>query len=366
MNIRYSFLLLVFHFCFVSNVFAQYKEGYVISNEEDTIRGYIQYLDWEVSPTFINFKTDLEAPIQKLGTDDIFSFAINSTNEYYEVKSIGLINIYQHDVFFNSPSVQPKEYGRVFLQIIIKGPEASLYKYVNEGLETHFYIQTPIIFQELTNYSYYENIEGKTYVVKRENYKEQLQSICINAAAFQSRLPAYTEAELIRYLEKYNSCFLGETIVYRSPRVRATVDPIVGVGYDDWFGGRLYTIGARVNFPKQHYNRFFRATANFVPGAQLESTKFNASLVSIGLGRYWGTGNIRPYLVPTLLLVTNMGKNESGGFLVTINAGISFRRQIELEVGHWNNFIALVMDGDFILPPSISLHYSPNFWKKKK
>lgn len=366
MNARNCLILLLIKFCFISNLFAQYKSGYIISNEEDTIRGYIQYLDWEINPDIINFKTKLNAPIQELSTDDIFSFSIDSTKEYFVVKSIGLINVYKDDVFLESPSIQPKEFKRVFLQTIIKGPEATLYRYVNEGLEAHYYIETPILFQELTNYSYYESIKGKTYAVKRENYKKQLQSICINAADFQSKLPAYTESELIRYLEKYNSCFLGETIIYRSPRAFATVDPVVGIGYDNWFGGTLYSVGARVNFPKYHYNRFLRTSINLVPGAQLESAKFNASFITIGLGRYLGTGNVRPYLVPTLLLATNMGKNESGGFIVTINAGVSFRRRLELEVGHWNNFLGLVMDGDFIFPPSITLHYYPDFWKKKK
>lgn len=366
MSARNYLILLLLKFCFISSAFAQYKSGYVITNEEDTLRGYIQYLDWEINPSHINFKTNPDSPVSEFNTDDIFSFSIDSTNEYYVVKSIGIINIYKSDMFFYSPSVQPKEYKRVFLQTIIKGPEATLYKYVNEGLETHFYIETPILFQELTNYSYYENIKGKTYSVKREDYKKQLQSICINAEAFQSTIPAYTESELIRYLERYNSCFLGETIVYRSPKIRATLDPIVGIGYDSWFGGGLYSAGVRINFPKHHYNRFFRATVNLIPGGQLESDKFNALLYTIGIGRYLGNGNIRPYLAPTLLLVTSTGKNESGGFLITINAGISFRRNIELELGHWNNLLGLVMSGDFILPPSISLHYYPDFWKKKK
>lgn len=369
---KYSLLLLV-HFCLFTNAFAQYKSGYVISNEEDTIRGYIKYEDWEASPSSIFFKTELNSPVKEFGTDDISSFAVDLVNEYYVVKSIGVFNIYKSDVFFESPSVKsPKEFKRIFLQTIIKGPEATLYKYVNEGLETHYYIETPILFQELTNYSYYENKGGITYSVKREDYKKQLSSICINSAIFRSDLPNYTEKELIKYLEKYNSCFTGETIIYRSPPVLPTWDPIVGIGYDHLFEGAVYSAGFRLNFAKHHYNRFLRVTVNLLPGIReeatfyREATKFTASVFTAGFGRYLGTGNVRPYLVPSLVLLTNLGKDQGGGFLVTVNAGISFRRQFELELGHWNNFLGLVMDGDFFLPPSVSLHYYPNFRKKKK
>lgn len=169
------------------------------------------------------------------------------------------------------------------------------------------------------------------------------------------------ESQLIRYLEKYNSCFLGETIIYRSPPVRVTWDPVVGIGYDNWVGGIAYSIGARINVPKIHYNRFFRGSINFAPRAQFDSSRPNSAIISLGIGRYLGMGKIRPYFVPAVIW-----EYGGGGSFVTINTGLSFRRQIELEVGHWNNIMGLLGFGKFIWPASVSLHYYPDFWKKKK
>jgi hypothetical protein len=362
-------LHLLFFLFFISleiNAQAQFERGFIITNEGDTLRGYVQYLDWEISPETILFRMERTSEDKQFSAGEIVGFSIDSVNECYVSKNIGVINLNSSQVFSMPPSLIPSHHKNVFLQTIIKGPEASLYKYVNDVGEEHFYIETPILFQELTNYSYYQYQDGRQYRARREDYKMQLASICINSDSFDGRIPNYNEKELIKYLEKYNSCFLGETIVYRSPVSPVVFDAMIGFGYDKFFDRFSYCLGVRASFPKQFHSRFFRAAISLVPGVPQEQKNGQKmrSRFSAGFGKYFGSGAIHPYFV----MSCDFFKKEGSGapFILTASVGVNYRRQFELEVGHWNNFAASMMKQSFFLPPSISLHYYPNFWKKKK
>ena len=367
MNIKgsfFSFLLLV---CFIKNVEAQYKSGFIVSNEGDTTRGYIQYLDWNISPEFILFRDNVNVQGQRFYADQLSAFSIDSTHEHFVGKKIGILDIYRSDEFGISPSMVPTKYKFVFLQTVLRGPEASLYKYVNSGVEEHYFIETPILFQELLNYSYYERVRGTTYHVKREDYKRQLTSICSNSIDFKSKLPNYSEKELIRYLEKYNSCFLGETIRYRSPPSPAILDAMAGIGYEKLLDKMSCTAGVRINFPKKNYSRFIRASLNLIPGVYRDAEEITALRGSFGIGRYFGGGDFLPYLFVSCDFYSNKSKVESS-ILLTANAGISYRRRFEIEIGHWNNFFSLLGKGEekepFFLPVGLHFHYYPNFKRK--
>ncbi len=51
-------LFLLFCILVYSNVFSQknYLPGYIINNEKDTIKGYINYRNWNINPKKISFR----------------------------------------------------------------------------------------------------------------------------------------------------------------------------------------------------------------------------------------------------------------------------------------------------------------------
>jgi hypothetical protein len=364
MKFSLHFFLFLFLIFLRLDAYAQFKKGTIITNEGDTLRGHVQYLDWEISPETIVFRKENTSEDLSFSAGDIAGFTVESENERYVSKSIGVIDINSNDVFPEPPSLIPSVYKKVFLQTIIKGPEASLYKYLNSVEEEHFYIETPILFQELTNYSYYRQQNGSYYRAKRDDYKRQLASICINSDNFDGRIPNYNEKELINYLEKYNSCFLGETIVYRSPNLPVLVDGVMGFGYDLLYEGLAYTVGGRISFPKQFYGRFLRFSVGLIPGVVELDGKKTKKILAAGFGKYFGAGDFHPYFVVSCSVFKH--EDFESKYALTASVGVNYKRQLELEVGHWNNFASLLSQDRFMLPPAVTLHYYPNFRKKKK
>lgn len=349
----------------------QYKDGYVVSAEGDTTVGQIKYLDWDESPDRILFKQAANDSEIEMTATQLQLFYINSTNERFVSKRIGEIAVYEKTEYGTKPSLSPTEFQQVFLQNILQGPEASLFKYVNEAKDEHFFIETPISFQELVNYSFMQKIDGKLYEVVIDKYKEQLTSICSNASNFKASTPKYQEAQLKSYLTKYNSCFLGETIVYKSENPKITFDLMLSGGVEDLRVEKrlpndfLFGAGVRINFPKNYYNRFARINLDFVPNSQTPEKKNMARFLSIGVGKYWGYGKFHPYIIFVSRVLMNKG-DVGKSDMVSINLGFNYKKQLEIEIGNWNNFIAPFYEKRFIYHPSIKIHYYLSLSRKNK
>jgi hypothetical protein len=90
MRLIYLSLLVIFP----SIIFAQsnYHDGYVLKNNGDTIKGYIDYREWMISPKSIDFKINKKDK-QRLQFDPttIKRFQINGLETY--VSYVGKISI---------------------------------------------------------------------------------------------------------------------------------------------------------------------------------------------------------------------------------------------------------------------------------
>src|ERR1700743_2234688 len=90
MRIVYLTLLVIFP----SIIFAQsnYHEGYVLKNNGDTVKGYIDYREWMISPKSIDFKIKKEDK-NRLQFDPatIRGFRINGMETY--ISYIGKISL---------------------------------------------------------------------------------------------------------------------------------------------------------------------------------------------------------------------------------------------------------------------------------
>ncbi|MBK7174130.1 MAG: hypothetical protein IPH84_13035 [Bacteroidales bacterium] len=79
---KFSFILICLTLSSVI-VFAQNKflPAYVIQNDGDTIKGYIEYKQWGQNPEKINFKADLLTQVEIFKPLDIKAFFVQ--NELY-------------------------------------------------------------------------------------------------------------------------------------------------------------------------------------------------------------------------------------------------------------------------------------------
>ncbi len=154
-------------------IFAQsnYHAGYVVKNTGDTVKGYINYREWDVSPTSIEFKTNkTDKNVIQFSTADTKAFQITGLETYIYYK--GLLSMDKTrfpelpDHFDTTRKVQT-----VFLRQLATGKYLTLY-YLNDYLKTRYFIaetgKEPV---ELKNYSYYNDDKEVIYVPV---YKRQL------------------------------------------------------------------------------------------------------------------------------------------------------------------------------------------------
>lgn len=331
------------------------------------MRGQIDNQDWEVSPDHIYFKENSASELTRIEAEQLETFFIESTNRRFVSREIGIVEVYKSNVFAERASLIPKKMDFIFLETILLGPQASLYKLINKNLDPHFYVETPFKFIELGSYSYFREINGSQYVETVEDYKKKLADICSSAPNFDQKLPSYTEEGLKKYLMKYNACFQAETILYNSEKRNTTFDLMLGGGAEllSYFRPTMvYGLGVRMNLPHKNYRRFVRVNTFFIPYKDVYGERATVKWVSLGVGSYFGNKKFQPYVY--LGVVDFLFGSDEGGIIpLTISAGISYKKMIELEVGHWCTPVPTFENNDVFQAPSITLRFHPVFFRNR-
>jgi len=157
MKLLFFTLLVVFPAIILAQ--PNYHEGYVIKNNGDTLKGFINYREWTYSPTSIEFKPGNGADVTKFDPGTIKSFQINGLENY--ISYAGLVsmneNIFPALPYRLDTTTQQKA---IFLKQLVSGNNVTLY-YNNERNKKRFFIaeanEPPV---ELKYYEYYTAIGG--------------------------------------------------------------------------------------------------------------------------------------------------------------------------------------------------------------
>jgi hypothetical protein len=181
-NLYIFFALFIFAPLF-SSAQANFKSGYMITLQGDTISGFINYKDWNVNPKEIAFKKDsIGGESQLYTTADLSAFAINGY-EYYK-RYAGKIS---WDRVENTTMLSVKmdtdtRYGVFFFRVISTGKNVTLYKYTDRLKERFFIAENGRQPVELA-YHMFLLLTGETKrLITDYGYKDQLQKL---AAIYQ-------------------------------------------------------------------------------------------------------------------------------------------------------------------------------------
>jgi len=152
-----------------------YKPGYVVTLKGDTLRGFINYKDWNKNPKSIEFKKDAGAA--KAETYSIYNalaFSIKGV-EYYS-RFAGNISQDAVDINFAKQLEDTSLYkiDTVFLRIISTGKNATLYEY-NDVVKPRYFISAKNT--ATAELSYHVHLDGDNKVQKERGYTQQLQNI---------------------------------------------------------------------------------------------------------------------------------------------------------------------------------------------
>jgi hypothetical protein len=197
-------LLSVILFLIFQATFSQdnYLSGFVIQLNGDTLKGFIDYRNWEKNPNKISFKekmTDKKIDYHPLEikefsvSDDKYEGAVVKT----ELSPLNVSDLTtDEDLKFKTDTI--------FLQTIIKGKKC-LYFYHDKSGKNQFYIKNDTVFELLVYKKYISEINGmklieenKIYISQLKNYFNEFTPIIPNIDAVN-----YQKKKLIEIFHSY-------------------------------------------------------------------------------------------------------------------------------------------------------------------
>jgi hypothetical protein len=195
---------------FFSVAQSNYKPGYAVKLKGDTIRGYIDYKEWDKNPKKILFKSATDNT-----KAEILSPANTSALNIAGFESFRrfVLPVSQDQVDVNKLSTLPDTTSvtdTVFLKVTSSGKHIGLFSYT-DNIKTRFYISegADARVQELTYHVYYD-ASSSSSIQYTNRYRSQLEYFAQKYHANSSRLDqqisraAYTETDLAGIIQIIN------------------------------------------------------------------------------------------------------------------------------------------------------------------
>jgi hypothetical protein len=215
MKTFYSLLLIALLFPFLTKAQSNYKPGYVVDLKGDTLKGLINYKEWDQNPKQISFKGNSGA-VQVYTPQNAKAFAVDGF-EYYEKNIVNASQDPLDLAKLTGVIDTTTRIDTVFLHIMVKGHYLSLYSY-RDNIKTHYYIleNGNVQPEELGYHAYIDKME--TSSVKYVNrYRIQLQYEAQkygSGDALESLISHtdYTDQGLTKVVSKINGSATSEHI----------------------------------------------------------------------------------------------------------------------------------------------------------
>ena len=206
MKLLYFFLLAVLP----SVIFAQsnYHSGYVLKNNGDTLKGFINYREWEENPLSIDFKLNKDDK-QKLEFNPVTIKGFQITGMETYISYIGMISMNPTSLSKIPEKLDTSRVlDNIFLKQVATGKHLTLL-YHNDKIKTRFFIAEPNTDPvELKYYVYYQD---ESNITDRDLYKGQILFYINKFEPENSKLISnvdrlgYTETDLESITNKINN-----------------------------------------------------------------------------------------------------------------------------------------------------------------
>ncbi|MEM9981403.1 MAG: hypothetical protein AAF734_02830 [Bacteroidota bacterium] len=177
--------------------------GYIISLEDDTLRGMIDFRNSEKNPSQVLFKQ--RGQIEKYSPQEIRQFGVKG--EVYVSASIEKEISPDYLSELNALPDVKLEKDTVFLQSIIEG-DKSLYFFKSEKRKDNFYIEEDGTYTLLLHKRYFKEINGKKIISHNRSYISQLSAYLQDCTQLNQSLSKteYSLKSLRKLFEAYYEC----------------------------------------------------------------------------------------------------------------------------------------------------------------
>jgi hypothetical protein len=194
--------------------FAQgnFKEGYIITTNGDTIKGFVEQHAWDENPKTVTFKTDLEKPEnRKFSVSEVKQFGIDNSVTYIKsVCRISLATVSENHLF---PKDTLSRLDTVFLEVLEKGKNISLYQYTDDYKTRYYYAENNGIPQELIYRVYlnaYYPVTSPLRTITENIFIQQFSTLALKYNAFDDKLQKildhaeYRENDMLKIVSAVN------------------------------------------------------------------------------------------------------------------------------------------------------------------
>jgi len=192
MNAKHFLILLLLPVSFLTSAQSNYKAATVITTNNTSLNGFINYREWHRNPDKIQFKTDLNNDaVQNFTPDSIAGFSVTGYESYVSYT----VNVSTGEVLFQSLKDKldtATVTKTVFLKSIRKGDRVDLYSYADD-IKVRFYIldKRQTLPVELVFRKYIAN--GRE--ISQTLYRQQLSVLAEDYGLLVSMEESITRAE---------------------------------------------------------------------------------------------------------------------------------------------------------------------------
>jgi len=320
---------------------ANYRPGYVIKTNSDTLKGYIDYKEWNESPKSIAFKQNLTATPVTFNVPEIKNFQVTGLDNY--VSYIGPVSTGKTNSADDLPQSLDTavRLDSAFLKVISMGQNVQLLYHADKIKYRYFILENN--GSKPYELSFYQYLDENNRIVSKAPFLDQIDLLLkkynnsdINATG---RISAekYSEDVFIRYVRIINNnkstevsrssstrFFIGTGVAYTSgafsgpagfgyPTHASSLFPLVSIGVDFLSNASIEKSFFRVEVSLTNASPKFIGTA-----ATFSSTQFIDKLSGKYIYNVYNTDKIKYYIGAgaafTITTVTNskLVANESG------------------------------------------------------
>jgi hypothetical protein len=185
--------------------------GFVITHEADTIKGLIDYRNWAVNPSRIDFRKTSDAPLIRFTPLEIIEFGV--AGEVYAGAIVEAeISPVNPNRITDDPSFQFIT-DTVFLQNVVRGEKSLYHRRNNNGIE-NFYIKEDGEFTLLRYKKYfifspdYADRKIRRLMAENKPFIGQLTLYLANCPTIQPQIErtTYEKKSLERLVRRYYAC----------------------------------------------------------------------------------------------------------------------------------------------------------------
>jgi opacity protein-like surface antigen len=341
-----------------------FRRGYVITNERDTLDGLVDYRVGSGAYQFCEFQKANASEKVRYGPSDIVGYG------------------YLSDKTFESREIRTKEEPSktVFIEVLVKGL-VSLYKWN----DTFYVDKTGQLLQQLTNESKERIVDGKSVVIYSNQYVGTLNMLLFDCDRLKRRIETVElyERSLTNLVQDYNKCKGAPNVTPKSdkPWVKASwgiaggvnlseldfqanstnlpkftgtsetsMSPVLGVSMDIFSPRNNERISFHADVlyaaPKYH---LFNSTNNNAPTTTIDNIDIGLQQlkVPVGVRFLFREKGLAPYVNLGFQLSFNLSATSTWKHEIKLNNSVLSTSYWELSInrsqfGYWGGLGAMV------------------------